>query len=301
MILNSIYYQSLWNKYQNVQDLSNEYRNNSVCLTVKIILDHYRKNLPIHFNFQNSKGSIFNIARHLFVELANDIYLNHYDLPDSFNKGDILKRICDNQYYEVFLLGDNTYSLTQILRKSKAEIYPVTIPEISYDRLCSGFIKVDTGISEKTIKNYFNFFNKLNNKKSEFPKTNFEMKSVFISRKSLWDKLKVKNKIPSTYLPNPREESHLLEIKSISALSDCIIYFTPKYEVCYQNLLLQNEKIKTIVVLDTEEDKTQQIIQDKSRFDFNLIVLSNNLNPNKNSMIPCWNWFKEEINLVNSL
>jgi hypothetical protein len=80
-----------------------------------------------------------------------------------------------------------------------------------------------------------------------------------------------------------------------------MIYFTPKYEVCYQKLLLKNEKIKTIVVFDTEASKIQQMLQDRSKFGFNIIVLSNSYIPVKYTAIPCWNWFKEEINIVNSL
>lgn len=301
MILNNTYYQSLWEKFQNVQPLSTEQYDNSIHLSVKIILEHYRKHAPLHINFQNSKKSIFQIARQLFVELANGIYLNHYDLPDSFCTGDKLKKIKDNQYYEIIRTVKDDYTLKQLLRKRKADISPALIQGLSYDKLIKGYVKVDLGISEKTIKNYFNFFEELNNESSEFLKTNFEMKSVFISKRPLWDSLNIKSKIPSIYLPNPREESHLSEQKSIPALSECMIYFTPKYEVCYQKLLLKNEKIKTIVVFDTEANKIQQMLQDRSKFGFNIIVLSNSYTPIKYNAIPCWNWFKEEINIVNSL
>ena len=301
MILNNTYYQSLWEKFQNVQTLSTEQSDNSINLSVKIILEHYRKKAPLHINFQNSKESIFQIARQLFVELANDIYLNHYDLPDSFCIGDKLKKIKDNQYYEIIRTVKDDYTLKQLLRKRKADISPAVIQGLSYDKLTKGYVKVDLGISEKTIKNYFSFFQELNNESSEFPKTNFEMKSVFISKRPLWDSLNIKGKIPSIYLPNPREESHLSEQKSIPALSDCMIYFTPKYEVCFQKLLRKNEKIKTIVVFDTEANKIQQMLQDRSRFGFNIIVISNSYTPIKYNAIPCWNWFKEEINIVNSL
>lgn len=301
MDLNRTYYQLIWNKYKDIHTLSNEFIDNSVCLTVKIILDHYKKNLPIQINFQNSKDLISGIVRHLFVELANDIYLNHYDLPDSFCVGDKLKRIVDNQYYEITHAENGNYSLRQVLRKTKVNISPATIPSTNYDRLTKGYVKVNTGVSERTIKNYFAFFKKLNNEKSDFPRIKFEQKSVFISKKPLWDSLKEKSKIPSVYLPNPREEDHLTETRSIPALSDCLIYFTPKYEVCYHNLLSKGEKIKTIVVFDTEADKMQQILQDKVRFGFNLIVLSDSYLPLKSPSIPCWNWFKEELKIVNDL
>jgi len=300
MILNKTYYQSLLDKFQNVQTLSIDSLNNSVDLSVKMILEHYRNNESLHINFQNSKESIFAIARQLFVEFANDIYLNHYDLPDSFVVGDKLKRIRDNQYYEITKADKSQYTLRQVLRKTKVEVSPAIMPDIDYDKITKGFVKVDSGVSEKTIKNYFDFFTKLNNQSSDFPRSNFDMKSVFISKKPLWDSLGIKNKIPSTYFPNPREESHLTETRSIPALSDCMIYFTPKYEVCYQ-LLQKGEKIKTIVIFDTEADKLNQIMQDKLKYKFNILVLSNSNTPTKSQLIPCWNWFKEELEIIDAL
>lgn len=80
MILNDKYYRTLWEKYENTTTLS-VYSNKVSCLTTKLILEHYQKSQSIHFNFQNSKEAIFEIGQHLFVELANDIYINHYDLP----------------------------------------------------------------------------------------------------------------------------------------------------------------------------------------------------------------------------
>ena len=110
-----------------------------------------------------------------------------------------------------------------------------------------------------------------------------------------------KAKIPSTYLPNPNDGNDVSIQKSIPALSDCLIYFTPKYEVCYQNILSKGEKIKTIIVFDTEADKIQQMLQDKVKFGFNLIILSNSFTPLKNDEIPFWNWFKEETEILNAL
>ncbi|MCO5293262.1 MAG: hypothetical protein M9959_16185 [Chitinophagaceae bacterium] len=304
MILNSEYYQKIWEKFENTNTLG-VFNDNISCLTTKLILEHYRQNKPIHFNFQNSKEIIFEIGKHLFIELANDIYCNHYDLPDNYNVGDKLKRIRDNQYYEIVKVENDNYSLRQVLRKTKAEISPALLSGINYDRLTKNFVKVDAGkgISEKTIKNYFAFFEELNKEKNEFPITNFEKKTVFIAKKPLWDSLPNRNKIPCAYLPNPREDNNATETRSISALQDCLAYFTPKYEVCYSNILTKNEKVKTIVVFDTEAEKIEQMISDQSRFGFNLIVLSNSDYSKliKSQSIPCWNWFKEEMEIVNAL
>lgn len=300
MILNDTYYQKLLEKFNDVQHLETNFSNNIISLTVKIILKHFQENKPLHINFQNSKGNLFEVAKHLYVELANDIYLNYYDLPGIMD-GDKVKRRINGDYYLVIKIDDSTYRLSHQLRKTKKQKSPANIPNISYDRLVKGFVKVDSGVSDRTIKEYFNFFETLNSEKAEFPRTKFDSKSVFITKKPLWDSLSEKNKIPSIYLPNPREEDHLSEIKSIPALSDCLVYFTPKYEVCYQNILLRGEKVKTIIVFDTEPDKIEQMILDKQRFGFNLIVLSNSFSPQKNTSIPSWNWFKEEIDIVNAI
>ena len=303
MILNESYYQTLWKKFEEIEHLTTTFETNDVKLSIRMILKYYHENKPLHINYQNSIDSLLEIARHLYIEFANDIYQNHYDLPENYIIGDKLKRIRDNQYYEIINADNNIFTLSQILRKTKAEISPCILTGINYDRLAKNFVKVDTGkgISEKTIKNFFAFFQNLNNEKSDFPRIYFDKKTVFIAKKPLWDNLIEKNKIPSTYLPNPREENHLFEIKSIPALSDCLVYFTPRYEVCYQNILLKGEKIKTIIVFDTEADKIGQMLQDKSMHGFNIIVLSNSILPLKNQAIPCWNWFKEEVEIVNSL
>lgn len=301
MLLNNNYYQTLWNKYKSLETVTNDFKDNATRLTVNLVLDHYKQNNPIHINLQNSKETLFEIARHLFIELANDIYLNFYDLPKRFEIGDRLKRISDNQYYIVINSDKPFYILKQDLRKTKTEISPAIIQDVSYDSITKKFVKVDSGVSEKTIKNYFEYFADLNKAKSDFPRTNFDTKSIFISKKPLWDNLNIKSKIPSTYLPNPREESNLTITRSIPALADCMVYFTPKYEVCYQQVLLKNKKVKTIIIFDTEGDKIEQILQDKIKFGFNVIILSNSINTIKNTLIPCWNWFKEEIKIVNSL
>lgn len=300
MILNETYYQKLLEKFNDVQHLKTNFSNNIIALTVKIILKHYKENKPLHINFQNSKANLFEIAKHLYVELANDIYLNHYDLP-GIKDGDKVKRRINGEYYLVIKIDESTYRLNHQLRKTKKQKSPADIPNITYDRLVKGFVKVDTGVSDRTIKDYFNFFESLNSEKTDFPRTNFDTKSVFITKKPLWDSLNEKNKIPSVYLPNPREEDHLSETKSIPALTDCLIYFTPKYEVFYQNILVQGKKVKSIIVFDTEASNIEQMILDKQRFGFNLIVLSNSLSPQKNTSIPSWNWFKEEIDIVNAI
>jgi len=289
----------LWDKFQNIKNFSKDFKSNSVCLTVKIILENYHNKRPLHINFQNSKENLIDVVKHLFIDLANDIFCNHADFPELIEGITILRdkrKYADGRKHNYLFKGvrNNYY----ILHDKKGSLEA----KIKYDDLIKKFVPIQKGVQARTISNYINFFKELNNGFAhEFTPTKFEQKLVFISKKPLWDSLSEKSKIPSIYLPNPREESHLSETRSIPALSDCMIYFTPKYEVCYQNLLLKNEKIITIIVFDTEEDNIPQMLQDKVRFGFNIIVLSNSYSPIKNPSIPCWNWFKEELNIVNGL
>ena len=81
MILNEKYYQKLWSKFSEIKTLGS-FNHNISNLSTRLILSNHSKNLPIHLNFQNSKEVIYEIGKQLFVELANDIFLNHYDFPN---------------------------------------------------------------------------------------------------------------------------------------------------------------------------------------------------------------------------
>lgn len=297
MILNDEYYTTLWKKFENTKTL-NVFDSNISCLTTKLILEHYQKNQPIHINFQNSKETIFEIGQKLFVELANDIYKNHHDLP-TLKKGNKLRdkrKYADGKRHDFLIknINNDTFLLEHI--KNKAQI------NIKYDDLVKKFIPIEQGTKQSTLQGYTKFFTDLNKGlKLDFTPTNFEKKNVFIAKKPLWDNLPNRNRIPCAYLPNPNDGGDPNPIKSIPALQDCLAYFTPKYNVCYSNILSKNEKVKTIIVFDTEANQIGQMLQDKAKFGFNLIIVSNSISPLKNQSIPCWNWFKEELEIVNAL
>ncbi|WAC39591.1 hypothetical protein [Pedobacter sp. SL55] len=299
MILNKEYYQKLWENLESTNTLG-VFNDNASCLTTKLILEHYSQNKPIHFNFQSSKQTVFEVGKILFLEFANDIYRNHYDLP-TLVKGNKLRdkrKYADGKRHDYIIKNiiNDTFLLEHT--KNKAQL------SLKYDDLVKKFIPIEQGTRQNTLKGYTDFFAKLNGDlKLEFTPTNFEKKTVFIAKKPLWNGLPDKNKIPCAYLPNPREENNATETRSIPALQDCLAYFTPKYEVCYSTILSRNEKVKTIVVFDTEAEKIEQMISDQSRFGFNLIIVSNSELSKliKSQSIPCWNWFKEEIEIVNAL
>lgn len=302
MILNRKYYQDLWDKYQNIDLLAATFNDKFSILSSKIILEHCRNKKPLHINFQNSENALRSLSKHLFIELSNEIFCNAADFPP-YNDGDKVKskktmRVGKPNPLHLDFVVKNKPNGKFNLYNAKFEI---TL-EKTFDDLLQQFIPLTQNAQNETLLKFLRFFEKLNGKQiHDFSPTFFDRKSVFIAPKTFYDSLEEKNKIPTTYFPNPREESTSHETKSIPALPDAIMYFVTKYKVCYEKILQQGKRIETVVIYDTEETEIEQIIQDKKRFGFNLIVLTNKFEPIKCSQIPCWNWFKEEIELINLL
>lgn len=302
ILLNRKYYQDLWDKYQNIETVTTKLNDNSSVLTFKIILEHCRNKKPLHINFQNSKNIFDSIAKQLFIELSNEIFCNAADFPQ-LNIGDTVR-----SKTAIGVGGPKPRFLDfkiQSIQKDKYKLWNEKFSftwEKSFTELVEKFIPVSQRAQNQTLTRFTSFFEKLNGKQvHDFTPAYFERKSVFIAPKTFYDSLEAKNKIPTIYFPNPREESNPHETKSIPALPDAIMYFVTKYKVCYEKILQQGITIDTIVVYDTEETEIEQIIQDKNRFGFNLIVLTNNAEPIKCNQVPCWNWYNEETDLVNTL
>ena len=302
MLLNRKYYQELWDKYQKIETLSAELRDNTSILSFKVILEHCRRKQPLHINFQNSDNPVHELAKQLFVELSNEIFCNAADFPQ-LNIGDKVRsktairvggpkpRFLD---FNILSVKNDKYSLWN-------EKYAFTW-EKTFGELVEKFIPITQKAQNETLTRFASFFEKLNGKQVHgFTPTYFDHKSVFIGQKSFYDSLDVKNTIPTTYFPNPREESNPHETKSIPALPDSMMYFVTRYKVCYDKILQKGKKVDTVVVYETEETEIEQIIQDKNRFRFNLIMLTNATDPKKYRQLPCWNWYKEETDIVNTL
>ena len=302
MILNRKYYQDLWGRYQDIDILGLKLNSKLSILTLKILMENCRNKKPLHINFQVIDDCFNEIAQQLFVALANEIFCNAADFPQ-LNIGDKVKsktaisvggpkpRYLD---FKIISIKNDKYYLWN-------EKFSITW-EKSFSQLVEKFIPVTQKAQNETITRFTTFFEKLNGKQvHDFTPTYFERKSIFIAPKTFYDSLEVKTKIPTSYYPAPREEINPHEIKSIPALPDSIMFVVSKYKECYNKILLQGNKVDTIVVCDTEEKEIEQIIQDKKRFNFNLVILTNMSNPVKYSQVPCWNWFKEEIDVVNLL
>jgi len=301
MLLNRKYYEDVSDKYKSEKIVASAPIEPSSLLTLKIILDQIQKKQAIHFNFQNRREMLYSIGYSLFVELANRIFCNTVDYPnykinDTVRSKEKISKT--NLLFIIEKIENGRYTLKCISRNREE----MRMPARTYEKLIEKFTPVIQNVRDNTLKRFYGYFKELNSKDVyDFEPTDFTKKCVFVTPKTFWDELKVKNKIPCIYLPTHRDENNEAEIKSIPALSDCMMFITPKYDACYQNVLLRGTKVDTIVVLDCEEDKLEQIVSDKSRFNFNLVILTDLLKPTNNSQVRMWNWFKEEIEIVNSL
>ena len=84
-------------------------------------------------------------------------------------------------------------------------------------------------------------------------------------------------------------------------LEDCIAYITPKYEICYEEILRKQIYIDTIIVYSADKNCISQIIQDQSTYKFKLIILTNDLEVQKYNGLTLWDWHKEEIELIEKI
>ena len=283
MMLNQKYYNALINKYSIQQDCDK-----IVYLSTSMILDNYRSR-NVYFNFPKDYN-LLEITNLLYQDLSQQIFLKHADLTD-YSVGDRLKRTKEKgeNIYRIIEINGNSYILTKEKDSSNLKI------TASFDSLKRNYVEIQKSTRNTTLSKYRNYFEKHN--KYGFLPTHFSKKLVLIAGQTIWNNLENKNCIPTTYLPNTRDDDQT-ELKSIEALEDCIAYITPKYEVCYEEVLKKNIAIDTIVVCNTDLNSIPQIIQDQARYNFRLIALSNESEVKKTGNITLWDWQKEEVELL---
>jgi hypothetical protein len=286
MILNENYYNDLINKYSIQQDC-----NKIVCLSTSMILGNYRSR-NVYFNFP--KGyNLQEITNLLYEDLSKQIFINHADITD-YSVGDKLKRTKEKgkNIYVITEINGNSYILTKEKDNSNLKI------KATFDSLKRNFVEIQKSTRSTrntTLSKYEDYFKKHN--EYGFLPTHFSKKLVLIAGQTIWNHLKNKNCIPTIYLPNTRDGEQT-ERKSIEALEDCIAYITPKYEVCYDEILKKNIAVDTIIVCDTDLSSISQILQDKTNYNFKLIVLSNENEVQRLNNLTLWNWQQEEIELI---
>jgi hypothetical protein len=284
-MLNPKYYKALLEKYIEGYD-----KNKFSLLVSSMILQNYRQQ-NIHFNIPNNENALAEIISRLHTELAFFTFEEFSDFPP-LNVGDKVKKKDGRKkdIYKISKFAENSYSLTNIDDAS------LIVGGIKYDNLIKSYTPITQNSQERTIKKYEDFFKSKNS--HGFLPTNFSKKILFVG-KSVWDKLENKDKIPTTYFPNTREENDHSPKKSIPSLPDCIVYVLPKYSACYEQIFQKEIGVDTIVFCGADESSIQQILQDQNIYKFKAILLSNS--PIPISPKQCWNWFKEEIDLIEAL
>ena len=289
MILDEKYYNDLTSKYAPTQK---GHRADEI--TTAAITDTYTSQ-NMHFNFP--RGYDLKVITNLLYEnFSKQIFRNHAEITD-YSIGDKLKNNNEKGIYIITNIENSERKKCYFLakendtdKKTKRTIY-------GCDQLTLRFTRVKQSARNSTLSKFNDFFKETTS--YGFLPVHFSKKLVLIAGQTMWSNLTNKNRIPSIYLPNTRE-SEQTRRKSIEALEDCIAYVTPKYDVCYEEVLEKNIAIDIIAVCDVDLGSLPQIIQDQAKFKFKLIVLSSESDTPKLNNTVLWNWQKEEIELLGS-
>jgi len=288
MILNTAYYKELLDSFNSI-DCGET--NKVTFLSANLILSNYPKQ-NIHINIPNLSEIYDQTLAIIFENVSISIFQKHADFPP-IKIGSKWKHKKNPQYnFEVTSFINGIVTLSD--KKTGTKKTP------NEENLYRNYWPAQNR-NVQPIKEYRDFFKDYSEWFNTFGTipTHFSKKVVFISSKSIWEACR-KHCTPSIYLPNKREDNQSV-IKSIPALDDCIAYFTPKYEVCFEQLLDRGKQIDTVILCDADMEAIPQILQDQAKFNFKLVILSNkNDNSNFNGVLS-WNWKKEEIELLEQL
>lgn len=278
-MLDENYYNSLITKYSNYSG-----RNKISDISVNLILDNYI-NKSICVCFPNNY-MLDDIVNQLYENLSKRVFKNFAEIVD-YSVGDRLQRENDKKkrIYVITKIIGNKYYLT--IEKNPVEI------TVSFERLKQSYTLIRKSTRNTTLQKYRNYFK--DNNSYGFTPQFFSKQIVLIAGQTIWNKLRNKSCIPTTYLPNTREDEQTPR-KSIEVEGD-IAYVTPRYIVCYEEILKKNVSVDTIVVCDTDLDSLAKIIYDKQTYKFNLIILSSRFIPSQNGLTT-WHWQQEEINYL---
>jgi hypothetical protein len=289
MILNPTYYQDLLSSFIKLDNHADTSK--VVYLSVSLILSNYLKR-NIHINFPNLSEIYDQTLAIVFEKVSISIFQKYADFPPIIigSKWKHKKNLRYNFEVTSFINGIVTLS----------DKKTGTMKTPNEENLYRNYWPAQNR-NVQPIKEYRDFFKDYSEWFNTFGTipTHFSKKVVFISSKSIWEACR-KRCIPSIYLPNKREDNQSV-IKSIPALDDCSAYFTPKYEVCFEQLLDRGKQIDTVILCDTDMEAIPQILQDQAKFNFKLVILSNKNDNSKFNGVLSWNWKKEEIELLEKL
>lgn len=302
MILNREYYVSLWGNFENIRLHHCILKNKAALLTLKMILACRERVVAQHYNLPVNSKTFELFCSHLYLEIANEIFLKWASFPPLFQGSKVKSKkgirsggsTPRQLVFEIIAIKDNTYTLY-----NNRNFLTWNLP---YYKIVEDFIPVAQNAQSRTLNNYVNFFDEFNDGSThDFTPTYFDRKCAFLGPKAFYEELSVKSRIPSSYLTYNKEDEEVKELKSIPALPDSMIFYSNRYEVLYKHIQSNAVKIDSIFIIGSYYDPLSQILQDSSRLGFKLIVLTNFSEYTKISQVNSWNWFVEEIQLCDTL
>jgi hypothetical protein len=315
--INREYYQKLQQAYHDCEIIQiDNSLSKFIELCTKIIIGSLKNNQNIIIQVPESFDGLPDLWCSIYINLTNYAFIKFVNYPD-FKIGDSLKmrkKAGKNREREFVIenIVKDSYTLKEKLRTRTESDYShsaTTIGHITYESLVNKYIKISSRTRSRRIESYFEFFKALNpDEDFEFIPTSFDKKIVFIGSKKAWNELgsysfkafNIKNCIPAIYIPDPRDDSNPRPQQPTVKIDQPLAYFTTRYETCYKQLLTKNEKVDLIMLLDADITSIGQILMDQHRFNYKFIALTSEDTSEYKNLLP-WKWFKEEIDLINSL
>jgi len=315
--INRDYYQKLQQAYHDCEVIQiDNSLSKFIELCTKIILTSLKNDQNIIIQVPESFDNMQDFICSLYINLTKCAFVKFVNYPD-FKIGDSLKmRKKTGKGKEIEFVIENivgdSYTIKERLRTriEKDNVRsPVTISHIIYERLVKGYIKISDRTKSRRIESYFDFIKALIPEENyDFIPTSFDKKIVFIGSKKAWNELgsfcfkafNIQNCIPAIYIPDPRDDSNPRPPQPTVKIDQPIAFFTTRFETCYNQLLTKNETVDLIMLLDADIASVGQILMDQHRFNYKFVALTSEETQQHKDLLK-WKWYKEEIDLIDSL
>ena len=238
-----------------------------------------------------------------YLYVANTQFYDNYDNPTlTINQKVVEKN--GIRVYKIVKFHNGRYDLEEVIKENFQNRYPAYLKKRNYENIVSNFRIIRKKMKKDTIHSFLTLFCKLYNldKNSDFIPTEFSSVSIIIGPKLIWESFKVIplengnlwKAIPSEYISRDGKKTETISISPL-------IYFSSSYQTAYQEVLRKQIKVNNIVLFNDGFDEIQNIISDQFQYGFRILGICTSTIENRNSTIKYWQWYKEEINLLESL
>ncbi|MFW9928360.1 MAG: hypothetical protein ACFFD1_03125 [Candidatus Thorarchaeota archaeon] len=308
-ILNTDYYKSL------VQKFAKNVEFNSSLLPIsnfsKINLSFVQKAInkitgfDLIIKIPNYFDSLLDeLYYNLYLYLANTQFYENYTNPD-FKIGDLLflKNDLKSRKYKIENIIGEIFIVIEQKRESLKDLNGPAEYREDKKIIIKKFVPIKRKMKKRMLNNYFKLFgilNNLNSKVDYFP-TKFNSVSIIIGSKKLFENFRnvtvndgnLYNSIPCYYINRDGKESDTLGIAPL-------LYFVPSYRIAYQQIIQNKINVSNIVLFNDGFDELQQIIGDQFEYGFQILGICTSPVESRVKAIKYWEWYKEEINQIES-